>query len=240
MIEKEKQTLPRILITAPQHESKMYSWDMWIENVKNFTYPKELIEIYIADNSFTKENVKKMIGYGVKAIHVKQNKKGIIHTINDSHEACRKYFLENDFDFMLHLETDIIPPIDVIERLINNNKRICAGAYDIFQGTKRKPMIQLDERFDKTIKAYRTPEYVREDEALFFNGNVNRVYHAGLGCVLIHKSILETLSFRVDSNYNMHTDTWFANDCYLINSNIFLDTTIQCKHYNQTWLGVIN
>jgi hypothetical protein len=241
MDKKEKQILmPRILITAPQHESKMYAWDRYIENIRNFTYPKDRIEVFIADNSNSNENTKKLLSYGIKAVHVKQNKKGLNYTINDSHEECRKYFLENDFDYMLHLETDVIPPIDVIERLLNNNKKICSGVYDIFQGSKRKPMIQIDDRFDKSVRAYRTPEFVNVDEPLVFNGGVNKVYHAGIGCILIHKSILETISFRVQEGSTIHSDTWFANDCFFINANIYIDTTVQCKHYNQTWLGVIN
>ena len=35
--------MPKILITAPQHESKMYAWDKWIENINNFTYPKDRV-----------------------------------------------------------------------------------------------------------------------------------------------------------------------------------------------------
>jgi len=238
--EKDNLLMPKILITAPQHESKMYAWDKWIENVNNFTYPKDRIEVFIADNSPNTDNLKRLKSYGVKAVHVKQNKKGLVYTINDSHEVCRKYFIENDFDFMLHLETDVIPPIDVIERLLNNNKKICSGVYDILQGSKRKTMIQVDERFDKSVRAFRTPEFIKEEEPLFFNGSVNKIYHAGIGCILIHRSILETISFRIQEGNNSHSDTWFANDCFFINANIYADTTVQCKHYNQTWLGVIN
>ena len=234
----DKQILmPKVLICAPQHESKNYAWESWIENVRNFTYPKDRLEIFIADNSISNDNVKFLKSQGIKAIHTKKNPKGLLSTINDSHEQCRQYALKNGFDFMLHLETDVIPPIDVIERLMNNNKKVCAGMYDLFYGSERRPMIQLDEQYDRTIREYRNPEFVTVDEPLFFNGKVNQVYHAGLGCVLIHKSVLEQVEFRVDEQYDMHTDTWFANDCYLLNINIYADTTVQCEHLNSTWLG---
>jgi GT2 family glycosyltransferase len=230
--------MPKVLICAPQNENKNYVWDKWISNVRNFTYPKDRLEIFIADNSISEDNCNKLKFQGIKSVHTPQHEKGLLYTINDSHEACRQYAMKNGFDFMLHLETDIIPPIDVIERLMNNNKKVCAGVYDLFYGYERRPMIQLDEDYDRNVREYRNPEFVTVEEPLFFDGKVKQVYHAGLGCVLIHKSVFERIEFRVDERYDFHTDTWFANDCYLLNINIYADTNIQCEHYNGTWLGI--
>ena len=236
-MEKKDNKLPKVLICAPQHESKNYCWETWINNVKNFTYPKDRLEIFIADNSPTKDNYTKLKFQGIKAIHTPVNPKGILFTINDSHEACRQYAIDNKFDYMLHLETDIIPPIDVIERLLNNNVKVCCGIYDLFYGTQRRPMIQLDEPYDRNIREYRNPEFITLEEPLFFDGKVKQVYHSGLGCALIHSSVFSLFPFRVVEDTDIHTDTWFANDCYLLNINIFADTNIQCQHLNSTWLG---
>jgi hypothetical protein len=238
-MENSKFELPKILICAPQHESKNYAWDMWWERVQNLTYPRSRIEIFLADNSKTKDNVKKFKDLGIKTQHIPQNKKGIIFTIKDSHEACRKYALKNDFDFIFHLETDIIPPVDVIERLLCSGKKVVGGTYDLLFGKKRTPMIQLDEKYDVNIRDYRTPDFLVAEEPQFFDGTLKQVYHLGLGCVLIHKSILERVPFRVFEGFDIHTDTWFANDCFQLQIPIFADTTIQCKHYNQTWLGKV-
>ena len=51
-----KYKLPKILIAIPTYDSKNYCLDAFMDNVKNFTYPKNLIEIYVADNSKTNEN----------------------------------------------------------------------------------------------------------------------------------------------------------------------------------------
>lgn len=239
-MQKDKIQLPKVLICAPQHDSKNYAWDIWWERVKNLTYPSNRYEIFLADNSISKENTKKFKDLGIKVKHIPQNKKGILYTINDSHEACRQYALKNEFDFMFHLETDIIPPFDVIERLLNNNKKICAGVYDLFFGSKRTPMIQIDEPYDKNIREYRTPLFLSDEEPTFFDGQLKQVYHAGLGCVLIHKSVFENIPFRVVEGVNFHSDTWFANDCFYLQIPIYVDTTIQCKHYNTTWFGKLN
>jgi cellulose synthase/poly-beta-1,6-N-acetylglucosamine synthase-like glycosyltransferase len=174
-MDKQQVLMPKVLICAPQHESKNYVWDKWIENVNNFTYPKDRLEIFIADNSKSKDNYNKLKSYGIKAVHTPQHEKGILYTINDSHEACRQYAIKGNFDFMLHLETDIIPPIDVIERLMNNNKKVCSALYDIFYGSIRKPMVQIDENYDRNIREYRNPEFVTVEEPLFFDGKVKQV-----------------------------------------------------------------
>ena len=72
-MEKKENKLPKVLICAPQHESKNYCWENWINNVKDFTYPKDRLEIFIADNSPTKDNYTKLKFQGIKAVHTPVN-----------------------------------------------------------------------------------------------------------------------------------------------------------------------
>lgn len=233
----DKIIFPKVLLAAPQHDSKRYCWKEWLDAIKNLTYPN--FEIFIADNSITDEFSKEIKQEGINIKHIK-NEKGVMHRLVDSHNACRQYALDNDFDFLFHLETDIIPPKDVIERLMNNGKMICSGCYDIWHGKLRKAMIQLDEDFDRSKRAYRTITFVDEQEPLIFNGHLRRVYHAGIGCILIHKKILKQIPFRYIDKGGFSADTWFANDCYKYDIPIHLDTTILCKHLNFTWLSEKN
>lgn len=225
---------PKVLICAPQHDSKNYAFDRWLENIQNFTYPN--YEIFLADNSATDENVKKLKAKGITAVHVPQHPDGLYFTMADSHNACRNYALENGYTWILHLETDVIPPIDVIERLLQTGKKCVSGLYDILFGESRRLMIQMPEPFDRTIRAYRTVQFVEEDEPTFFDGTIKQVYHAGLGCMLMHKDVFGKIPFRCEKGQNYHTDTFFANDCFQQKIPIFAHTAIQCQHLNQTWL----
>lgn len=225
---------PKILIAAPQHESKNYCFDEWSERVNNLTYPN--YEVFLADNSPSKLNIKRIESKGFKCEHVPQNSKGLAYSIRDSHNKCKEYALDNDFDYMLHLETDIFPPYDVIERLLAHNRVVIGGTYDIFYGKKRKSMIQLNEEYDKSVNNYRNVEFSMHLEPSFFDGSVQQVYHAGIGCMLIKNSVLENIKFRVEKGSDLFPDTWFANDCFLYNIPIYVDTSIQCEHKNFTWL----
>ncbi len=47
---------PKILIAAPQADVKNYCFEDWLRNVRQFTYPKSKIDIFLADNSRTSDN----------------------------------------------------------------------------------------------------------------------------------------------------------------------------------------
>tara|TARA_R110002020_G_scaffold44348_2_gene127989 strand:+ start:3872 stop:4582 length:711 start_codon:yes stop_codon:yes gene_type:complete len=225
---------PKVLLAAPQHDSKKYSWKEWLYTVKNLTYPN--YEVFLAENSEDDSFAKEIEKEGITVKRVK-NDKGVMYRLADAHNACRTYALKNDFDYLFHLETDVIPPLDVIERLLNHGKLIVSGCYDIWHGKIRKAMVQLDDDFDRSIRAYRTVTFADEQEPLLFNGHLRRVYHAGIGCILISKKVLEKVTFRYIEQQGMSADTWFANDCYKYDIPIYLDTTIQCEHWNFNWLA---
>ena len=225
---------PKVLVCAPQHESKDYCFDKWAERVKNLTYPN--YEVLLADNSPDKEYLKKIKSHGFKTTFIKDKGKGIISKMAEAHESCREYALRNNFDYMLHLETDVFPPFDVIERLMAHKKNVISAVYDIFQGKERKLMVMLDEQTHRFVRGYRTNKYIEQEEPLFFDGKVKKVFHAGLGCILIKANVLEKFNFRAVKGLDYHPDSHFANDLYQQNIAIYADPTIYCTHMNTTWL----
>ena len=231
---------PKVLIAAPQHESKKYCWDTWSNRVDSLTYPN--YKVYIAENSesddfrnYIKKNNPEYI-----CEKIASDVNSILQRTTEAHDACRKYALKNGYDYMLHLETDVIPPFDVIERLLASKKNVIGGLYDIFHGKSRKIMVQTNEPLDRSYRAYRTVPFLEHEEPLFFDGTVKQIYHIGIGCVLISKYVMEKIPFRVDLNNVYHADTWFANDCFQRDIPIFADTSIMCKHLNSTWLDAID
>lgn len=227
---------PKVLLCCPQHESKMYCWGAWHERLMSLTYPN--FNIFIADNSPTMENVNYMNTFErVKAVYTPDRKKGILSRINDSHKQCADFALANGYTWIFHLESDVFPPLDVIERLMSRKKLICSGTYDIFFGERRKAMIQTKEGLPRTIHGFNVVDFLEHNEPSFYNGKLQEVFHAGLGCILIHTSTFKSIKFRVQKGVDFHTDTLFANDCYQFDKDIFVDTTVQCEHFNQTWLA---
>jgi hypothetical protein len=232
----DKLKFPKILIAAPQHDSKKYCWEQWKERVQNLTYPN--YDVFLAENSEDDSFYNEIKEAGFKAKRVGMNYDSVLKRTTVAHEACRLYALDNGYEYMLHLETDVIPPYNVIERLLWSGKKVVSANYDIFHGKARKAMVQMNEPLDRSYRAYRTVPFIEHEEPLFFDGTVKQIYHAGIGCILIHKSVFDKIPFRYERNNIFHADTWFANDCFQRDIPIFSDTSIMCKHLNGTWLDV--
>jgi len=230
--------LPKVLVCAPQHDSKKYCWETWKTTVKNLTYSN--YDVYLADNSETGEFAMEMEEEGFVVERVGYDLSGVLERTTKAHEACRQYALNNNYDYMLHLETDVIPPLDVIERLLTSRKLVVSGVYDIFHGKMRKSMVQVAEPLDRFKNAYKTVPFIEHEEPLLYNGNLKQVYHAGIGCALISRKAFENVPFRFVKGEMHHADTWFANDCHQKDIPVFIDTTVQCKHLNGTWLDVMD
>lgn len=230
---------PKVLVAGPTSESKMYCWEEWYNNVMLFTYPN--FSVFIADNSKTSENTDYLNSFdGVTAVWTEDRGEGFLELVNDSELQIRDYAIKNKFDYILHLETDVIPPYDIIERLMVHQRPICAAVYDIFFGSKRKPMIQMKEGYERTLKGYNVVDFCEEEEPCYYDGKVREVFHAGLGCILLHIDIVKLIPFRVDKTFDMHTDTWFASDCFQADKDIYIDTDVQCEHRNINWLSKID
>ena len=63
----KKYVLPKIMIGIPTYDQKNYCLEYFMDNLNGFTYPKNLLEIYVADNSKTNKNALHIRDkYGVK------------------------------------------------------------------------------------------------------------------------------------------------------------------------------
>ena len=51
-----RKILPKILIGVPTYDGKNYCLPQFLENISKFTYPKERLAIYVADNSIDNKN----------------------------------------------------------------------------------------------------------------------------------------------------------------------------------------
>jgi hypothetical protein len=202
-------------------------------------YPN--FSVFLSDNSETSENAKFITeNYNIECGYIEPIEgETVFERIARSHNQIRDYFIKNkQYTHLLHLETDIFPPIDIIDRLLAHDKPVVAANYDVHFGGKRKLMVQLSEPYHSYVRSYRCVPFVDEQEPLFFDGTIKKVFHAGLGCVLIRREIVELLPFRVAKGENfMSADTYWANDMFANNVPIMVDTNINCKHENISWMN---
>jgi hypothetical protein len=223
---------PKILIAAPQADVKNYCFEEWLRNIRHFSYPQSHIDIFLADNSHTTDNLDYIRSMGVKGVHIAKKGRGIIEVMAECHQACLDYAKENEYDYLLHLETDIFPDHNILEELMTYDKPIVCGLYSIFDGAYREPMLRLIEKNNAGyVRAYG----IAGSTSLYIDGNLLKVYSGALGCTLIKSEVFDKIKFRHDSTQHQFPDTWFAQDLYQQNIPIYVSTKSQCKHINKSW-----
>jgi hemerythrin-like domain-containing protein len=236
---------PKVLVAAPQALAKKYAFERFIDNVMNFTYPN--FDVKLFDNTddggifagYMNDYAKKNHGEKAKfeALHTismhNMKSDSVIEKMARSHNDCRDFALRLNYDYLLHLETDLFPQTDIIEQLLFNSKPIVSALYYVDNGIYRKPMIQRQIKL--APRQITSKNFMANEDLCFCDGSIKKVAHAGLGCILIHKTVLQKVKFRHIAGLNNHPDTYFAEDCAQNKIDIYLDTSLVVEHENSPW-----
>jgi GT2 family glycosyltransferase len=216
---------PKILVGCPTSDHKAYCLKEYAEGLKRLTYKSH--DVLIVDNSKSNAYSKKIRSLGLNVIKDKYAENARDRIISSRNiireEAIKKY------DYLLSLEQDVIPPPDIIERLLKHKKEIITGVYFTYKienGEKTiTPLLWTSEGGEL--------RNLTEDEAM--EGKVKDVEAAGLGCILISKEALKKIKFRYDKRSASFDDMWFSKDAKDMGHKIFADTGIICKHLIERW-----
>jgi hypothetical protein len=241
---------PKVLVSSPTASAKNYCFEDWIENVLNFTYPN--FDVRLFDNTLDdgknaeylnslvdkKYGVagpfKKFNAYNSQLINNVKGESSVIARMARSHNDCRSFAIANNYDYLLHLESDVFPPKDVIENLIFNNKDVVGAIFYRDEGRHRCLMAQ--RRIYCTASIVKSFNLKADEDLWYLDGKLHEVASVGLGCVLIKTNkVFNKVKFRYVERKNMHPDSYFSEDCFRKKIKIFLDTNIVCKHENRQW-----
>ena len=233
--------MKKILVACPTADVKDYCFSDWVDNVKSFTYPN--FDVYVCDNSINRDYYTQK----KKELETKDDNSFRLGRVNPliypdfkwalakSHDNCRVLALKENYDYLLHLESDVFPPIDIIERLLSARRKVVGAMYHIEVGERSKLMIQEIEEFGNE---HRETYNLDETDLYFVDGSVKPVFSCGLGCVLIHKSILKQITFRYEDGAPVHPDSFFFGDLKKQGIPAFVDTSIYCEHKNHTLIRI--
>lgn len=229
MSEQEKN---KVLIAAPTAKIKDYCFKKWCENVKSFTYKD--FDVLLVDNTPDGGVYNSKLNHYFKSYHIEPENETNRETILRCQKFIRNYMLSHDYDYLFSLETDIFPPVNCIEYLLNLKKEVVGLPYFVGQAYYSKPMLFEIEDFG----IIRLAKPMNVDKAFFyFDGTVKEAYQTGLGCLLIKRHIIEKIKFRIDINdpAKPHADVYFHADLDVNKIPVYISTSIICKHYNKNW-----
>ncbi|MDP3916711.1 MAG: hypothetical protein Q8Q42_00295, partial [Nanoarchaeota archaeon] len=141
--------------------------------------------------------------------------------------------IDGKYDYFFSLEVDVIPPKDVIKKLLMHKKPIVSGVYfkpmEYVANGKviKKEIVPLAYKFvsDKTKFVRRmTYEEVKGDDLI-------EAAFVGLGCVMIKNEVFESgIRFNYDEKKEIFDDNFFCKDAREKGYSIYLDTSVKCFH----------
>ncbi|MEK6903683.1 MAG: hypothetical protein AABW64_03495 [Nanoarchaeota archaeon] len=218
---------PKILVGCPTSDHKAYCLDQYAEAIKSLTYSN--YDILLMDNSQYSDYMKHILSLkipAIKAPYFPTARERIVHSRN----LLRKKVLEEGYDYFLSLEQDVIPPKDILERLLQHKQPVVAGVYYMEYDLKKQGIVigknilpLLYKQHDHENLIQLTPEEVQKSQFM-------RVAASGLGCMLIHRSTLEKIFFRYAEGKLVFDDIWFCQDLEREGIPLYVDTSVKCKH----------
>nr|MBI4156523.1 glycosyltransferase family 2 protein [Candidatus Woesearchaeota archaeon] len=216
--------MKKVLVGCPTSFHKEHSLKEYSESIKNLSYKN--YDILLVDNSPDDKYTKKIKSFGLKVKkgpYFESARERIVFSRNILKDEAIK-----NYDYFLSLEQDVIPPKNIIERMLNHEKKVITGIYfarNIVKGKKvLMPLVYKEINSNKKL-----PDMRSLNELEIGNGLI-QVVSCGLGCVLIHKDVLKKITFRYEKDKDAFDDRFFCIDLYNKNIPIYCDTSIICKH----------
>jgi hypothetical protein len=235
--------LPTVLIGTPIIANKKYedyNLEIYFQTLEKLTYPKKIFMLLL-NGEEGDYYIKKYPHLNIKRMPTLNT---ALETVVLARNLMREALLNSNYDYLMFLEQDVLPSTDIIELLLRHDKTICSALY--FNRLK-KGITELKEHniFDRkefysyptiwdfnraALEKNRYYEEVIPFDALF-PGRLLQVNVCGLGAVLISKSVLKKISFRMDSSEYYFDEFYFGRDCHKEKIPIFVDTSVVCRHY---------
>ncbi|MBU0930262.1 MAG: hypothetical protein KJ623_04280 [Nanoarchaeota archaeon] len=207
----------KILIGCPTSVHKKYCLKEYVKAIKSLTYKN--FDILLVDNSEGEEyynEIKKELSC-VKDEYFENARERIVHSRN----LLRKKVLEEDYDYLLSLEQDVIPPKDIIENLLKWDKKIISALYfKTDPNGTLTPLLWIKDEIG-IRKAYL--DEVEQNKLV-------KAAAVGIGCILIHKDVLKNIKFRYEKEKEGFDDVFFCDDAINNGFEVYCDTSIKCKH----------
>lgn len=233
--------MTKILIGVTCYSRKKYILDKFIDSLRSINKDNHVIFI---DNSKEPDYAAYIRSKGFKVTRIPFIV-NLHERLTEAYNVLRIAFLKGSYTHLMILEQDIFPPTDVIKRLLEHDKEIVSGVYWI----KDKPCVLIDngymsdeERKDKGSEFSlnnKIFKYDFIDKKRLEEKDLIRVFACGLGCVMIKRSIMQKIKFRVqknlDNEWKGHNDMFFYFDLRTRDIPVFVDPTIKCGHENDNY-----
>jgi GT2 family glycosyltransferase len=232
----------KVLIGIITYEADWYCLEEFSKAINKLKNNGFQTEIYIVDNSDTQTycvQLKKMFPTAKIVYYEPPNLKGLDkfrHCELECRKIVRQYALENDFDYLFFVDSDVIVPENALNKLLSREKKIICGRFwyrpppegRTLWFKKIKPE-QISENTGVWLIDFISNDFY-DDFTASFPGQVMGIDACGFGAVLIHKEPLNKIQFKKSPNNHYGADIHFCYDAKKLGYKIYGDPEVFCDH----------
>lgn len=237
----------KVLVGAPVYNGMKYCLNQFIESIKNFSYKN--YEILLVDNSDGDELFEELKKRGINVIKDRNPEKIKVRRVVSSRNIILSYALENGFDYILMMDSDVVAPSNILEELLSCNKDIVSGLYSAYFAldgkTKLLPVawaLLTEDEFNEVKENYNLPEHIKsrfdmprhitKEEA--DSNSLIEVFMPSAGCMLMSRNVFEKVKYNSieekDGSTKKGDDLCFIDNARESGFEAFCFTKIKCEH----------
>lgn len=231
---------PRVLVGCPTYQGKAYILDRYAARVKELDYPN--YDILLVDNSEDGGAYRKRIErLGLPCVTGPRRKQSDVR-LAASRNVLRERAVLGGYDYYFSLEQDVIPPRDILTRLVGHKKDVVGGWYynsvsvassttkDVARYLKEPCLaLTLPSRPQTSLAVWREKE--RLSAKLGSTSGLLRVDLGSLGVTLLSRRTLEEVPFHYDPLHQNYDDVIFFRLLKSRRIPAFVDTDLLVPHF---------
>ncbi len=243
-----KKSEPKVLVGCPTYKGMKYCIDKFLDRVRDLTYSN--YETLMVDNSKDGEYFSELKKErGIKVVKDECQEESGMKRVISSRNRIIEYALENNCDYILMLDQDVIPPKEVITELSNCKKDIVSALYyNYFKSSgkiKILPCVWMpisQKEFEKMRKQINFPETAKSHESLRRHLTIEeaqseklfKVLIPAAGCLLLSRKVFEKVRYGLVDMTGIKADT--SEDIYFFKKvreqgfESYCYTKIVCDH----------
>lgn len=223
---------PKVLVFTTIYDKKDYCLEEFVENAKKLTYPN-MRHIYVDNTNDDGEYLQRLLDLGLDAHHVQRGGSSR-EALARSQNFARKMALDDEYDYLFSLESDLFPGGDVIQKLMRHCKDVVTALYLLPVGGTdyQHPCVTL-KAFNQQIGAWGTRLLTIEEVPQYKNAGLKRVQAGGFGVCLMSRRAFSMKAFMFDPRFLGHSDVYFFNEMFKAQVPVFVDTDLFVEHKHE-------
>ncbi|RME31984.1 glycosyltransferase family 2 protein [Candidatus Woesearchaeota archaeon] len=215
-----------ILVASVTYDGEEYALDTMLDALKAQTHPD--FDVLFVDNSASDWYQRRLEQalerrFPGRWTVLRARGEGRFGRILASRKAARDFVLENKYQSVLFVDSDVIIPPETLTTFLQSGAELATGVYLNVFSQQGSPRIQPCIFIDVNGKARRaTLREVLENECLSIGA-------AGLGCTFVARRIIEACPFRLNAR-GAGEDILFYRDAVAQGAKPVALTSIRCLH----------